>query len=84
MGSFDHPVLRGILIIFAAGGLTQLYIGIAGYVNWPPFGYYPSFGSTAYIAVYIVSLIIVGAILWVMFRGHVNKRDLKVQGVLQY
>ena len=82
MGSLDHPVLRAIMIFSAALGLTQIYISLGGYLNWPPFGKYPDFGSPAYIAVYVVSLIVFGAIDWIRFRGH-ERKSLIQQGVVQ-
>jgi hypothetical protein len=78
MGSLDHPVLRTILLFAGALGITTAYVGLASYINWPPFGYYPSLGSPAYIAVYIVSLLFLGFIDWLRFRGHVKKDQLTV------
>ncbi len=82
MPALDHPVLRAVMILLGALGLTQIYLSIGGYVNWPPFGSYPSPGSIPYITVYIASLIILGAIDFLRFRGHVRK-EMFQQGVIQ-
>lgn len=77
MPSFDHPVLKALLIILAASGLTQLYVYIAGYFNWPPFYTYPAIGSQPWIIVYTISLFAVGGIWFLAHR--VSRKDSLTQ-----
>ncbi len=73
MSAFDHPVLRAVLILLAASGLTSLYVTFGGYFNWPPFYEYPSVGSQPYIIVYIVSLFAIGVVWFLAHRGRREK-----------
>ncbi len=86
MSGLDHPVLRAAMIFFAAAGLTQLWITISGLLpgqaQWFPWGVFPSFGSPQYIATYVASLFIFGAIDWLRFRGTARK-ELLQQGIIQ-
>ncbi len=82
MGSIDHPVIRVFFIFAGAFLVTQLYVYLGAYVNWPPFGTYPSVGSIPYITVFVLSGIIVGFLWWWNGRGQVRK-DLVTQGVIQ-
>ncbi len=79
MPAFDHPVLKALLIILAASGLTQLYVYIGGYFNWPPFYTFPAIGSPPWIIVYTISLFTIG-IIW--FLAHrVSRKDFTQMGV---
>jgi len=78
LGSSDHPLLRTAAILFGALGILYFYIGIGSYFNWPPFGYYPSLGSPAYIAVYFVGALILTVVDWLRFRGHVRVNEVQV------
>lgn len=82
MAHYGHPILHAILILGGAFGFTQAYIFAAAFVNWPPFFYYPSFGSPAYLTVYIIFAATFAGIDIIAHRGadEGNKQKLKAIG----
>ncbi len=61
----NHPIIRFVIVVLAAGMLTSIFFVIDGFAGyWPfgtqgPFGYF-GLGSIPYITVYIISVVLLG------------------------